>query len=64
VNGDGEGQTLFNAVTGDEIFRASSKGLDFAAMAGLWKKNRKPCNCAKMISGKRKNVKALCLTPA
>src|SRR6476659_11175713 len=32
VNGDGEGQLLYDAVTGDEIGRASTEGLDFAAM--------------------------------
>jgi oxepin-CoA hydrolase/3-oxo-5,6-dehydrosuberyl-CoA semialdehyde dehydrogenase len=29
ITGDGEGQTLFNAVTGDAIAVASAKGLDF-----------------------------------
>lgn len=32
VNGDGDGQILFNAVTGEPIFAASTKGLDFKAM--------------------------------
>ncbi len=32
VTGDGEGQTLFDAVTGDVVAYATSKGLDFAAM--------------------------------
>src|ERR1051326_8592675 len=32
VPGDGEGQLLYNAITGEEIASASSKGLDFAAM--------------------------------
>jgi oxepin-CoA hydrolase/3-oxo-5,6-dehydrosuberyl-CoA semialdehyde dehydrogenase len=32
VTGDGEGQPLFNAVTGEVIAAASSKGLDFKAM--------------------------------
>jgi oxepin-CoA hydrolase / 3-oxo-5,6-dehydrosuberyl-CoA semialdehyde dehydrogenase len=32
ITGDGEGDALFNAVTGDEIARATTKGLDFAAM--------------------------------
>lgn len=31
IKGDGDGQLLFNAVTGDPIARATSKGLDFAA---------------------------------
>ena len=32
VLGDGEGQLLYNAVTGEPIAKASAKGLDFAAM--------------------------------
>lgn len=32
ITGDGDGQTLFNAVTGEPIAAASSLGLDFAAM--------------------------------
>ncbi|NCI45116.1 phenylacetic acid degradation bifunctional protein PaaZ [Sediminibacterium soli] len=32
VTGDGEGQLLYNAVTGEPIARASAKGLDFASI--------------------------------
>src|SRR2546423_8799281 len=32
VRGDGAGDALFNAVTGEEIARASTKGLDFATV--------------------------------
>jgi oxepin-CoA hydrolase/3-oxo-5,6-dehydrosuberyl-CoA semialdehyde dehydrogenase len=32
VSGDGEGQLLYNAVTGDPIFSATTKGLDFAGV--------------------------------
>lgn len=32
ITGDGEGQALFNAVTGETLGHASSKGLDFKAM--------------------------------
>jgi oxepin-CoA hydrolase / 3-oxo-5,6-dehydrosuberyl-CoA semialdehyde dehydrogenase len=32
ISGDGDGQILYNAITGDEIYSASSKGLDFAKM--------------------------------
>jgi len=32
VSGDGDGQTLYNAVTGDVIARATSKGLDFKSI--------------------------------
>ncbi|MBS1596883.1 MAG: phenylacetic acid degradation bifunctional protein PaaZ [Bacteroidetes bacterium] len=61
IQGDGEGQVLFNAVTGDEIFRASSKGLDFAAMLDY---GRKTGNLAlrKMTFHERgKMLKALAL---
>ena len=32
IAGEGDGQALFNAITGDEIATASSKGLDFESM--------------------------------
>ncbi len=32
VNGDGEGQILYNAVTAEPIYSATTKGLDFKAM--------------------------------
>jgi len=32
INGDGEGQPLYDAVTGEEIARASTEGLDFASV--------------------------------
>jgi oxepin-CoA hydrolase/3-oxo-5,6-dehydrosuberyl-CoA semialdehyde dehydrogenase len=32
IEGDGEGQPLYNAFTGEQIFHASTKGLDFAAI--------------------------------
>jgi len=34
IQGDGEGQTLYHAVTGEEVARASTKGLDFADILG------------------------------
>jgi len=33
VTGDGEGQTLYNAVTGETVFSATTNGLDFKSMA-------------------------------
>ena len=41
ISGEGEGQLLYNAITGEEIFSASSKGLDFAAM----------CDYARTVGG-------------
>lgn len=41
IAGEGEGQLLYNAITGDAIASASSKGLDFAAM----------CDYARTVGG-------------
>ena len=32
MQGEGEGTPLYNAITGDELGRASSKGIDFDQM--------------------------------
>ncbi len=32
IPGDGEGDVLYNAVTGSEIARATTKGLDFSSI--------------------------------
>ncbi len=42
INGDGEGQALFNAVTGASIAQASTKGLDFAAVTEYARKKGGP----------------------
>ncbi len=42
VQGQGEGQLLYNAVTGDVIGAASSKGLDFAAMLDFARQKGNP----------------------
>ena len=42
VNGEGEGQELFNAVTGEAIGSASSKGLDFKSMTDYARKAGNP----------------------
>jgi len=38
ITGDGEGQVLYNAVNGDAIAAATSKGLDFAGMLDYGRK--------------------------
>jgi oxepin-CoA hydrolase/3-oxo-5,6-dehydrosuberyl-CoA semialdehyde dehydrogenase len=38
IAGEGDGQILYNAITGDAIATASSKGLDFAAMCDYARK--------------------------
>ncbi len=42
VTGDGDGQTLYNAVSGEAIGAASSKGIDFAAMLDYARKKGNP----------------------
>ena len=42
VAGDGEGQPLFNAATGDIIAHASTKGLDFAAVLDYARRTGNP----------------------
>jgi oxepin-CoA hydrolase/3-oxo-5,6-dehydrosuberyl-CoA semialdehyde dehydrogenase len=42
ISGEGEGQTLFNAITGNPIASASSKGLDFGAMCTYARKTGGP----------------------
>ena len=42
VAGDGDGQALFNAITGEEVATASSKGLDFATMMDYARKTGGP----------------------
>ena len=42
VAGDGDGQSLYNAITGEEVATASSKGLDFAEMMNYARKTGGP----------------------
>ncbi len=42
ITGDGEGQALYNAVTGDVIARATTKGLDFGAILEYARKKGNP----------------------
>jgi oxepin-CoA hydrolase/3-oxo-5,6-dehydrosuberyl-CoA semialdehyde dehydrogenase len=42
ITGDGEGQTLYNAVTGEAIASASTKGIDFAAALDYARKKGNP----------------------
>ena len=44
IKGDGEGTPLFNAITGNEIGRASSKGLNFAEMMDYARKVGVACS--------------------
>ena len=42
INGDGEGQLLYNAVTGEAIAAATTKGLDFEAITDYARKVGNP----------------------
>jgi len=61
IHGDGEGQALFDAVTGNEISHASTKGLDFKAILDYGRKTGNPA-LRKMTFHERGNMlKALAL---
>ena len=42
IKGDGDGQLLYNAYTGDQIGKATTKGLDMAAVLDYARKERQP----------------------
>ncbi|MBC7890430.1 MAG: phenylacetic acid degradation bifunctional protein PaaZ [Ferruginibacter sp.] len=61
ISGDGDGQQLYNAVTGEAIATATTKGLDFAAIAHYARKVGNPA-LRKMTFHERGNMlKALAL---
>lgn len=61
IRGDGEGQALFNAVTGEPIASASTKGLDFKAITDYARKTGNPA-LRKMSFHQRGNMlKALAI---
>lgn len=61
ITGDGEGQLLYNAVTGEPVASATTKGLDFAAITEYARKAGNPA-LRKMTFHQRGNMlKALAL---
>ncbi len=61
ITGDGEGQTLFNAVTGETVAAASTKGLDFKSITDYARQTGNPA-LRKMTFHQRGNMlKALAL---
>ena len=59
IEGDGEGQQLYNAVNGEVIATATTKGLDFASILRLWKNKGKPCSPENDLPGKRPDVESI-----
>lgn len=61
ITGDGDGQLLYNAVTGEPVAKATTKGLDFAAITDYARKMGNPA-LRKMTFHQRGNMlKALAL---
>ena len=61
ITGDGDGQQLFNAVNGEAVINATTKGLDFAAIADYARKKGNPA-LRKMTFHERGNMlKALAI---
>ncbi|MEJ0102852.1 MAG: phenylacetic acid degradation bifunctional protein PaaZ, partial [Bacteroidota bacterium] len=61
VTGDGEGQLLYNAVTGDAITSASTKGLDFASIIEYGRKVGNPALRKMTFHARGNMLKALAL---
>jgi len=61
IPGEGEGQTLYNAITGDAFASASSKGLDFAAMCDYARTVGSPELCKMTFHERGLMLKALAL---
>ena len=61
IEGDGEGQILLNAVTGEAIASASSKGLDFAEMLTYARTQGGPLLRAMSFQERGRMLKALAL---
>ena len=61
ISGDGEGQTLFNAVTGEPVAAASTKGLDFKAIADYARNTGNPSLRRMTFHARGNMLKALAL---
>lgn len=61
VTGDGEGQTLYNAVTGNAIASASTKGLDFQSILDYGRKVGNPALRKMTFHARGNMLKALAL---
>ncbi len=61
ITGDGEGQDLFNAVTGEVVATATSKGIDFAGMLNHGRKLGNPALRKMTFQERGRMLKALAL---
>jgi oxepin-CoA hydrolase/3-oxo-5,6-dehydrosuberyl-CoA semialdehyde dehydrogenase len=61
IEGDGEGQQLYNAVTGEVIATATTKGLDFAAILEYGRKKGSPALRKMTFQERGRMLKALAL---
>ncbi|MEO6894010.1 MAG: phenylacetic acid degradation bifunctional protein PaaZ, partial [Ginsengibacter sp.] len=61
IEGDGEGQQLYNAVNGDLIASATTKGLDFAAILDYGRKTGSPALRKMTFQERGRMLKALAL---
>lgn len=61
IEGEGEGQQLFNAITGEQIASASSKGLDFSEMLEYARKTGGPALRKMTFQERGRMLKALAM---
>lgn len=61
IEGDGEGQELYNAVTGEVITHATTKGLDFASILDYGRKTGSPALRKMTFQERGRMLKALAL---
>lgn len=61
IEGDGEGQQLYNAVTGEFIANATTKGLDFAAILNYGRTKGSPALSKMTFQERGRMLKALAL---
>ncbi|MEO9211486.1 MAG: phenylacetic acid degradation bifunctional protein PaaZ, partial [Ginsengibacter sp.] len=61
VEGDGDGQALYNAVTGELIANATTKGLDFASILDYGRKTGSPALRKMTFQERGRMLKALAL---
>ena len=61
IEGDGEGQQLYNAVNGEVIATATTKGLDFASILEYGRKTGSPSLRKMTFQERGRMLKALAL---